>query len=92
MRSNVELGKGSFLHGERAVLTIPVAWPHCFEVGAVMTVDGTKYVVIGLPSEHELELRRLLPHDEIWLRLKFAWRGARRWLSRACARFRGARN
>ena len=97
MRSRIELGLREFKHGESAVLRVPVRGLLDFEIEVddVVAVNRVQYVVYGvseLDSGYELNLRRLLPHDWIWLPLKFSWRGAERWLSRACARFRGARN
>jgi hypothetical protein len=96
LRSKVELGGTVYyeehLRERRVILIVPPEWSSHFEVDDTVSVNGVQYVVTKVIHNQEVTVRVFLPHDAVWLFIKSAWKGARRWLSKACARFRGARS
>lgn len=96
MRSKVELGGTVHyekrLRERRVILIVPPEWGSHFEVDDVVSVNEVQYIVTKVTSNQEVAVRVFLPHDAVWLFVKFIWKGARRWLSRAWSRFRSARS
>ena len=105
MRSMAKFGKSPTAVREECGVTLTVSQSNSFEVDDVVYIKMTvgsglgqqppmaRCIVTEVLDSTRVTLRNHpTPLEWIKLFLKFAWRGARRWLSRACARFRGARS
>lgn len=89
MRIRIKFGCGP--HPRKENVTLTVAGPHYFEANDVVMLDGYRYIVTEVLDATKLRLRRLWPHDFIWLVVKVAVKGAIRWISKIAQRSKGWR-
>ena len=90
LRIRIKFGCGP--HPRKENVTLTVAGPHYFEADDVVMLDGYRYIVTEVLDATKLRLRRLWPHDYVWLLAKLlfkrAWKGAIRLWNSTTRRWR----
>ena len=97
LRIRIKFGCGP--HPRKENVTLTVAGPHYFEANDVVILDGYRYIVTEVLDATKLRLRRLWPHDYVWLLAKLlfkqicntlrrAWKGAIRLWNSTTRRWR----
>ena len=87
MRVRIKFGTGPRPARDRITLTLSPPCP--LARGDVVEVGGREYVVARVVDETRLELRRLWPHDRLWLLAKWLWKKLRGTFPAIFRKFRG---
>jgi len=75
LRIRIKFGHGPHPRKEHVELTIS-SGAHYLKVGDVVVLNNHLYVVVDVVGSTKLKLRRLWPHDRIWLLTKLLWKRA----------------